>query len=385
MFYRLQQIFMTFSIVLLFCADVFADNVAVNLDFRVSNVAKANERKEKDKTIESIPYNKIKDIHNYYREQINPDREINLDWHVINYQAKKELFSKRIKGLSDNVEGYHLFDIIWFRPRLLIGYQDKETGRWEKVYSLPSAFRVEVLSEATIKGYGNVPVYTTPGLQMQFDETAQQIDGFDETVEKELSNEKYLVRVIQTPVIKSVYIKLDEAKLLNNKLEIFGTTLLGTSGIVTSRSSFFYPWDTYKFKFTFKSHYPSQIICNLADPEDLDITGPQRIKVQAGANDTKTFDFQLIRKNKTEKILLPITVLLYAMVTQFFEKASGRFIAYIVNAIFIYFTILKPLNVPTFNMLYLGTWGIFFILIFGMEISKFEIKLYSVRSKKRKK
>lgn len=374
--------------VFIFCTNVFADVVVLNLDFQVSNVAKSNEKKEKNANIENIPYSEIKNIHNYYREQTNLDREINLDWHVVNYKASKELFSKRIKGLSDNVEGYHLFDIIWFTPRFVINYQNDKTGRWEKVYSLPSGFRVKVPSEATIKGYGNVPVYTTPGLQFQMlmDEPAQQIDGFDEVIVKELSNEKYFVRVIQAPVIKSVYIKLDDVRLLDKKLEIFGTTFLGTSGIVTSKSSFFYPYDRYIFKFIFKSHYPSQIICNLDDAEDLDVAGSKRVKVRATANEAKTFEFEFIRKNIIEKILLPITVLLYTIATQFFKTAARRLLSYIVMAIFVYFTIPQPLNVPTFNMLYLGTWSLFFIFIFGMENRNSGPKLSkSVHSKKQKK
>jgi hypothetical protein len=215
MFCILQEILSAFFIVIIFCANVSADIVVLNLDFHVSNVAKSDEKKEKNADIENIPYSEIKDIHNYYKEQTNLDREINLDWHVVNYRPNKELFSKRIKGLSNNVEGYHLFDIIWFTPRLVINYQNNQTGRWEKVYSLPSGFRIKVPSEATIKGYGNVPVYTTPGLKFQMMDEPQQIDGFDEVFVKELSNEKYFVRVIQAPVIKSVYIKLDDVRLLD--------------------------------------------------------------------------------------------------------------------------------------------------------------------------
>jgi hypothetical protein len=161
---------------------------------------------------------------------------------------------------------------------------------------------------------------------------------------------------------------------------------LGTSGILTSKNSFFYPYDKYTFTFIFKSHYPSEIICNLDDAEDLDVAGPKRIKVQVAANEAKTFDFQFIRKNIIEKILLPITVLLYTIATQFFKSASKRLLSYVVMAVFVYFTIPHPMNVPTFNVLYIGTWSLFFVFIFGMEIRNSEPRLSkSGHSKKRTK
>lgn len=372
---KINRIWLVVIVLVLLDSDcLLADNAIVNLNFYISNIAKPEEKTpHEDLIIKEIPYARIKSIHKAYRNQISIDRVIKLDWNIINYEPKKDLFANNINVKDDkghNVKGYHLFDIIWFRPRLYITYKN-DRGIWEKVYSLPSGYRYMAAPAATIKGYGNVPSYVTFGIHIPPNENPQNIDGFDETVEKEESKEgQFLVRVIRSPVIKSLYVGIDDEKLLDKKLEIFGSVVLGSSGISTQISPFYFPWDEYSFKFMYKAQYPSKIKVSMGEADDFDVASSKTIELEAPAGEVRRGEFTLLRASKVEKIFLPVAILLFSMVSFFIPSVSIRWLVYLLFLVFMYFTLPKPLNVPTYCLLTISVWFFYFFLIVIMELHR---------------
>jgi len=365
---KMNRIWLVVIVLLLLDSDcLLADNAIVNLNFYISNIAKPEEKaSHEDLVIKEIPYARIKSIHKGYRNQMSIDRVIKLDWSIINYQPKKDLFSDNINVKDNkgrNVKGYHLFDIIWFRPRLYITYRN-DRGIWERVYSLPSGYRYKGPSAATIKGYGDVPSYVTFGINMPPNENPQHINGIAETVEKEVSKDgQFLVRVIRNPVIKSLYADIADEKLLDKKLEIFGSVDLGSSGISTEISPFYFPWDEYSFKFIYKAQYPSKIKVRMAEADDFDISNSKTIEVEAPPGAVRLGEFSLFRASKVEKIFLPVALLFFSMVSFFIPSVSIRCSVYLLFLVFMHFTLPKPLNVPTYCLLTISVWLFYFSLI----------------------
>ncbi len=350
---------------------VLAQDAFINLDLRISNIATAQTRSCSKQTDE-IPYRKIRAIYEHYRNQTNLGREINLDWSLVNYQMSREFFHEKIPGLSGTVPGYHLFDVVWFTPRISIEYMDKAARVWQPTYALTSGFDMKVSSQAIIKGYGNVPVYTTPGVQLLPANTEQTVDGLTETLIKEVHAANYHVRVFLTPVIKSFYARIDEPGLANQKIELFGILRLDSSGLRTETPTYLYPFDSYAFKFSIKCRYPTLTRASLTDAEDLDVVGTRQKAGRIGGGERTSVEFGLRRKDIARSIILPIVAVLVSIVTQTFERRWKRVAFLCINAIILLVTLWAstPLHIPRVNLFSIIIVLVFLAIVVLIEVTK---------------
>lgn len=355
------------------------DPAMVSLNFRLSHVATQQTAKGAD-DIRRIPYRKIRAFYERFRRQSNLTRTIHLDWQIVNFQATNDLYFKEIPGLSDKPSGYHLFDIAWYTPRFSIEYRDHNTRRWETVYALAAGFRIEVSSEATIKGYGNVPVYTVPGIQMQPDNKPHVVNGLSETLAETMTSDDYRAVAIWTPVVKSVYANIPTDARLPSKVEMFGTLLLGSSGVHTARSPLMYPLDSYLFNVIARCRYPAVIRSSVGDVEDLESIGTVVFSSRVAAWETAGSPFEFRRRDVVRSVVLPVALLLFSMLTKFVRRRLLRLAFYCAYGVFLHLSLRPPLNIPRFNILSICAWSVFLLLITIIEIKKSEGALFAYLS-----
>ncbi len=322
------QIFM-----ILFAANTtLADKALVNIEFDFINIASIDATIPKGKgegpsfiiknfrfstskegllNSDKSKYKQIKKERDKIQEQTKHFRVINIDWKIVNYEPDNNIFSNEYKG-------YHLFDITWFGQR--IDYiLKKSDGQWEKGYSLPSTFRFGPRYEATIVGYGDVPVII-PGLSQKID---LEIGLWDkEGVE---GGENYKFVISKYPIKKQLILMLSDEmikdeKIKGQKIQLSGKATLGSSGIITEVSPFFYPFDKYSFEFIYKSYFPSDVTLIFEDIEDLNISTSKKIEFTTKGNE------------KVEKTII------------FFRKDMGKYFWPFICAWFALFIFFFPIK-----------------------------------------
>lgn len=347
---------------------VYADESIVEIDFDLNNIAISDDDSPKTNLRAIIPYDEVIEVDNYIDEQTKLGRTLIINWHIINYEPSETIF-------SEYANGYHLFDITWFRLRTYTEYKDKD-GRWTSMISLPTGFNLKPYSEATIHGYGDVPVIISPticpGNEFCIGGGGEHLGEFEESIVKEIIKENYKIKIIKYPITKSVYLLLNDTELVNKKLELSGKLEIGDSAIVTEISPFYYPFDSYSFDAIYTSYFPAKITLAVENIEDLDLSTSKKIEFSATENEKKEFNIKLLRKDFTNIIWNIISVasvpLAFLVSKRLSKRRSVRWCIYIIAAILIYVFLPSPLNVPQQNLLNISTWIIFGSLIISLEV-----------------
>ena len=382
---------------ILFAANTtLADKALVNIEFDFINIASIDATIPKGKgegpsfiiknfrfstskegllNSDKSNYKQIKKERDKIQEQTKHTRVINIEWRIVNYQAVKDIFSNEYKG-------YHLFDITWFGQR--IDYiLKKSDGQWEKGYSLPTTFRFVSRYKAKITGYGDVPVII-PGLSQKIDLNIPlwDLEGVD-------GGENYKFVISRYPIKKQLLLMLsnkdiNDEKIKGQKIQLSGKATLGSSGIITEVSPFFYPFDEYSFEFIYTSYFATDLTFTFEDTDGLDISIPKKIEFKKG-NQKEDTKIKIIfsRKNTFRKYFWPFIVCWLGLFFFFVPmkvrkvrkvkkvKLSIRLAFYVFVLFSIYFTL--PVEIQFSKSVILNIWWIIsFCLVTYVEFLYFK-------------
>lgn len=273
--------------------------------------------------------------------------------------------------------GYHFFRITWFRRKINLRYLNKD-GEWKISQYVPTPFRFKSPSPATVKGFGDVPVFI-PGMTFDLEKV------FLWNIEKVISKEDYIMVINTYPVEKTLHLQPNDRGLEGKRLEVEGRTILGDSGIKTERVPFWFPFDRYSFEFIYTSFFPSIVTLRMVEVEDLNLSHAKTMEYHfPGGRNTKVVKIELDRKpSEIFWNLITLFLTLTALfITPYIKrrrkkglKRFGRIALYIVAGILIYWRLPKPLNVPLINLLSVGACVIFMCLVGKNEISPYWQKI----------
>lgn len=355
--FKALLLLLTWSFV--FPAPIYADKALVNISFRLTNIAIDQDRPSRPKRRPDIPH---KEILHYYDEidrETLLGRTLSIDWHVINYEANKSIFSKEHKA-------YHLFDINRSRRGLRAIYKDKN-GKIKRPTHCPTGFHIKIGDKAIIKGYGDVPVRMSA-----YASISARIDKDD--VLMDIKRKDYRIIIFKYPVVRLASLDLKDKALENKKIEILGKLTLGDSVIVTEVSPFYYPFDRYYFEITYKSYYPSDVVFDIKDIEDLELYAHRTHEFVMGKNEEKQIAFPLGRKRSDKNRVFAILIPLFGLVTLLSEKFWRRCLGYaaVISCIFVAWP--DVMNVPFFNLLMILYMSFSAIVILVVETVHYRAK-----------
>jgi len=273
------------------------------------------------------------------RDQSKVGRRVIIKYNIINYQPVKENLIT-----DDFGKGYILFGLGWFVNMLKFKFK-ADDNTWKKGFCRPQIQYFESPSSATVVGKGDFPVRIPPGLKMNL---KRKLSLFD--IDKVIKGRDYKVLIHKYPIDRSLYISLNDADMLGQKLNIMGKATLGDSVIVTERNAFWYPFDEYSLSLAYISYYPARVTFNMDYIEDLDLSSRKKIEFSVKTKERREEKIDLYRKNRWNTFFLPIMALLPMLIPLFFEtiqkKPLYRIIIYVLALLLAFFPIIPtPKNV----------------------------------------
>jgi hypothetical protein len=343
----------------------------------MNNISNIKDNSPKTNLGAIIHYPEIIKIYDQIDEETRLGRTIILKWNMINYEPSIELLA------GDN--WYRLFDITWFRKRLIIEYKE-ENGAWTSFEAMPTANTFEPFRKATINGYGDTSILISPTIcpgGFCLGGEGEHYGEFNETIIQEINNKNYRIKIVEYPVTKSIYLLINDSSLLNKKLVLGGEFALGDSAITTDLNAFYFPWDKYSFNFIYASYFPSDVILNMKEIEDLNLNTKKEIIFSTSTNETKEVNLKLNRGDIFKEIVWKIILILIPFIFYILRKIKDlriiRYLMYLALLISIYFALPTPLNISRFNLLNIITSILCTFLIIFLEI---KIKLDKRKVKK---
>ncbi len=403
MIHKLRSLYLFVSITFIIISGITlearGDNALITIDFRLKNIAISRDRDSQVKdTINEpgdidyiightiISNEEIKDAKGEaasrypgiqrtiteIEKETKLGRTVDVRWKIVNYEPRQDILCRRTPS-----NGYHLFGIAWFRSKIDLRYLNKD-GEWKISQHVPTMFRFKSPSPATIKGYGDVPVFI-PGVTFELKKVLLW------RIEKVISKEDYKIVINGYPVEKILHLQPIDRGLEGKRLELEGRAVLGDSGIKTERQPVWFPFDRYSFEFIYASFFPSLVTLRIEEVEDLNLSSPKTMEYHflRGQNN-KVVRIDLDRKwanMSWNLITLFFTLIgLYAApyIARWRKKGFGMFRRiglYIIAGIIIYWRLPKPLNVPLVNLLSVVAGLIFLCLIGQNEISPYWQKI----------
>ena len=399
MIHKMKNLYIFVSIICLIISGIVfeahGDNALVTIDFHLRNIAISKDRDSQPMDTISEPgsfdysmgdviisneeikdargeaasrYPEIQRTITEIEKETKWGRTVDIRWKIVNYEPRQDILCT-----INPSNGYHFFSIRWFRNKIDLRYLTKD-GEWKFSQYVPTMFRFKSPSPATIKGYGDVPVFI-PGVTFDLKKVALW------SIEKVISKENYRIVVNRYPVEKTLHLQTNDRGLQGKRLEVEGRTILGDSGIKTERRPFLFPFDRYSFEFIYTSFFPSIVTLQMVEVEDLNLSHAKKMEYHfpAGRN-TKLVKIELDRNlSEISWNLITLFLTLTALfVTPYIKgrrkkglRRFGRVALYTVAGILIYWRFPKPLNVPLVNLLSLGASVIFMCLVGKNEISPY--------------
>lgn len=384
----------------------FADKALVDITFDFSNIAIAKDKDlgppegtkpsysfhtsgfiyVKDSKMSlfkfSFPYSKMNKYMDEIGKKYKAGRRIRITYQIINYEPDNRIFSQSSPVFVNKDDGgYHLFDFEWYTEMLIFKYK-KENGQWLEGFYRPESQYFEAPTVATITGYGDCPVVTASGWQIDL---SKRLSFYN--VNDLVKNPDYKIINVEYPSEMPFFVKLNAGELAGKKLTVTGKATLGDSAIRTEKSPFWYPLDKYSWKFVFASYYPADVSMHFNKVEDLDLSvSPNLLEFTMEANQKEERTVIFYRegwfKNIVWNIILAISPLFFHLFNTLQDrwnvKWRMRLPVYLLVGFATWYAIPVPPNVPRLNILPLATWLIVFVFIILLEVIPF------VRSRKGK-
>lgn len=354
-------------LIILMSDKAVADQVSINIDFQITNIAKAKDVPQfEGMRITPTPYKKINDYYNDLINRIKIGRRIKIEYRVINYQPSDKLISK----IYGKKFAYRLFEIKWFRDALDANFLGKD-GKWKQMIFYPIKEVLPLIaSPAIINGYGNAPVLIAPQFSIYLKSKRSIHD-----IERVMKDENYKVITTKETIARGLYLVLNDEKLKKQKLVFSGSAELGASAITTERSPYWYPFDECSLEIIYKSFYDSIVKLNFKDIEDLELTPQKHMGFTAKPNQEDNLKIILHRKDKFKKFILPIALLfiplIYYLLHAKFQREALKWqircFTYVLTSFLIYFYLPNPMHVPKVNLLSLSTVVVFILIVLTFE------------------
>ncbi len=340
------------------------------IDYYIGDMITSDEEIKDDKGTAASKYPKIAEKIKEIKKETRWGRTVDIRWRIVNYEPMKDILCTSSNHSISR--GYHLFGISWIGRKVDCRFQN-EDGKWKSSQYVPTVFRFKSPSPATVKGYGDVPVFI-PGLGFDL----KRINAW--YVEEVVSDQNYKILVNQYLVEKILHFRPSDASLENKKLEVEGRATLGDSGIKTETDSFWFPFDRYSFEFLYTSFFPSRVDLKMEDIEDLNLASAKNYEYSfpAGKN-AQVIKIILNRKVQPSDIwtlltlAFSLTALLGVRVIEGKRKKRfkfyWRFLGYLFIGFIIYWQLPNPLNVPLVNLLSLVVGATFLFCILRNEVT----------------